>query len=175
LQREALREKVFRYQPADLFGAVVSSLEASGRIVAQKDVLRLAEHKSELDPAEAKIADALRSIYISAGVEPPKLDDALAKAASGSPPAEVRKVFNFMLKTGEIIKISEDLYFSSDAIQKLKAAVREFADRSTDRVIDVPRFKEIAGVSRKYAIPLLEYFDRERVTVRAGDKRVVLK
>ena len=49
----------------------------------------------------------------------------------------------------------------------------EVMGASDDRTIDVPKFKDIAGVSRKFAIPLLEYFDREKVTLRVGDKRVI--
>jgi selenocysteine-specific elongation factor len=68
------------------------------------------------------------------------------------------------------------MFFHTHAIEHLKGLLREFASaHEPDRRIDVPAFKDLAGVSRKYAIPLLEYFDRERITVRAGDKRIVLK
>ena len=98
-----------------------------------------------------------------------------AATASGLKPTQTAKVFDLLLKQKEIVKITDEFTFSANAIEELKKAIREFADGTQDRVVDVPKFKEIAGVSRKYAIPLLEYFDRERVTVRAGDKRVVLK
>jgi selenocysteine-specific elongation factor len=58
----------------------------------------------------------------------------------------------------------------------LIARLKEFADQQEpDRTIDVAKFKELAGVSRKYAIPLLEFLDRERITKRAGDRRAILK
>ncbi len=85
-----------------------------------------------------------------------------------------RKIFQLLLNSGEIVKVSEDFYFTKQAIDRLIQNVKEFAARTTDRLIDVAKFKDIAGISRKYAIPLLEYFDRERITRRAGDKRLVL-
>jgi selenocysteine-specific elongation factor len=68
------------------------------------------------------------------------------------------------------------MYFSLKAIDSLKQLLQKHAaSNEPDRLIDVPTFKDLAGISRKYAIPLLEYFDRERVTRRAGDKRLILK
>jgi selenocysteine-specific elongation factor len=71
--------------------------------------------------------------------------------------------------------VTDEYYFADRSLEKLKEAIRAYAATTEDRLIDVAKFKEIAGVSRKYAIPLLEHFDRTRVTMRAGDKRVVLK
>jgi len=66
------------------------------------------------------------------------------------------------------------MLFHRDALGGLVAALRDYAARTPERLIDVAAFKELSGVSRKYAIPLLEYFDRERITRRAGDKRLIL-
>jgi selenocysteine-specific elongation factor len=68
------------------------------------------------------------------------------------------------------------MFMHSKVIADLKAKLHTFGSQhEPDRLIDVPAFKDLAGVSRKYAIPLLEYFDREQVTRRAGDKRLILK
>jgi selenocysteine-specific elongation factor len=75
-----------------------------------------------------------------------------------------------------LVRVHGEMFFHSHAIDHLKGLLRAFAsEHEPDRLIDVPGFKDLAGVSRKYAIPLLEYFDRERITVRAGDKRIILK
>jgi selenocysteine-specific elongation factor len=72
--------------------------------------------------------------------------------------------------------VQGDTFFYADALNKLKQTLQEYAaEHEPDRLIDVPTFKELAGISRKYAIPLLEYFDRDRVTQRAGDKRIILR
>lgn len=177
IPREMLREKVFRYFPIDVFHSVIDSLQNDGKLVSDNETIRSSEHSTELTPAETKAKLSILAAYAGARFEPPKTADVLSNAAtaSGLKPAETAKVFDLLLKQREIIKITDEFTFSANAIGDLKNAIREYADGTQDRVVDVPKFKEIAGVSRKYAIPLLEYFDRERVTVRAGDKRVVLK
>ena len=86
----------------------------------------------------------------------------------------IREIFQLLINSGEVVKISDEFYFVKTEIENLIVKIHEFASRSADRLIDVPKFKEIAGISRKYAIPLLEFFDREKVTRRAGDKRLIL-
>ena len=66
------------------------------------------------------------------------------------------------------------MFFHRSTLDDLTRRLREHASHNSDRSIDVPAFKELAGISRKYAIPLLEYLDRERVTRREGDRRIVL-
>jgi selenocysteine-specific elongation factor len=72
------------------------------------------------------------------------------------------------------VRVTDEFYFARPEIDGLVAKLKKFAENSANRLVDVAQFKDIAGISRKYAIPLLEYFDRERVTRRAGDKRLIL-
>lgn len=176
ISREVLREKVFRFLPAEIFASVIAELEKTGKLVAEKDILRSPDNRQELSESEIIVRDRLVSIYENAGLEPPKLEKTLAEAArNGSCSfAEARKIFQLLLNSNEIVKITEEFYFHSSAINELKNRMTQFAATVSDRLIDVANFKEIAGVSRKYAIPLLEYFDREKVTVRSGDKRLIL-
>ena len=85
-----------------------------------------------------------------------------------------RKIFQLFVTSGELVQVSAEFYFRADVIERLIARLRESAKASGDSTLDVAKFKELSGVSRKYAIPLLEYFDRRRVTQRIGDKRHVL-
>jgi selenocysteine-specific elongation factor len=94
--------------------------------------------------------------------------------ATGVNPQTARKVFQLLRDSGEITQISNEFYFSKLVIDGLISKLRTFASTTPDRIIDVAKFKELAGISRKYAIPLLEYFDREKVTARRGDKRYIL-
>jgi len=175
MPRETFREQAFGQIPNDLIDAVVVRLTSEGKIVAEKELVRLAAHRTDLSPDESAFANRLLATLKEAKFEPPKIDEAIAASIGNLRPADAKKLIVLKLRSGEMIKVTDDHYFAASAIDELKAAVRSFAETSSDRVIDVAKFKEIAGVSRKYAIPLLEYFDRERVTVRAGDKRVVLK
>jgi selenocysteine-specific elongation factor len=115
-------------------------------------------------------------MYERSGVEVPKFSDVLADAVKSTKFTKdfAQKVFRLLLDDKTIIKVTDEFYFSGTVIDDLIAKVREHAARSADRSIDVATFKDLAGISRKYAIPLLEYFDREKITVRAGEKRIVL-
>jgi len=109
-------------------------------------------------------------------LEPPRLDEALDQAITETRflRTDARKFLQLHLDSGDIVKVTDELYFAMSVIDKLIEQLRQFADSTGDRIIDVAKFKELAGVSRKYAIPLLEYFDREKITQRLGDKRVIL-
>lgn len=176
MSRETLRERIFAFVPEEIFQTVISALETEGKIVSEMETIRSAVYVAEFSPAETVLNEKVRAVFSNAGLAVPKLDDALAEAVSRThfTTQEARKFFQRFVDTGEIVKVTDELYFAREVIERLVAAMRDAAAATVDRAIDVPRFKEIAGVSRKYAIPLLEYFDRSRVTQRVGDKRIIL-
>lgn len=159
--------------PNDTFAAVLESLITSGTLSVTGETVSLAERKQTLTPAEATARSVLYDALSRANLEVPKIEELLASAARSSklPASQVRKVLQTIIDSREIVKVTEDFYFDRKAIDSLIANVRENA--GADRTIDVAKFKEISGVSRKYAIPLLEYFDREKITIRTGDKRII--
>ena len=174
--RETLRERVFAHLAPDVFKAVLASLEAEGKIMAEKDVVKIASYHQQLSPDEKNLRERLEKIYGEAHLAVPTLENALEQALQGTKlqRAQARKVFQLFLDGGEILKVTDEFYFTRRAIGELVEKLKTYAAQSSDRMIDVPTFKDIAGISRKHAIPLLEYFDRERVTRRAGDKRLIL-
>lgn len=173
--RETLREKIFAHLPTEIFRAVLKSLETEKKIVPEKDFVRAASHNLELSNDEKILREKLSQIFQTAKLEVPKLEDVLADAikTTKADKNHARKIFQLLLNSGEIVKVTDEFYFSRTAINNLISQMRGFADKTTDRLIDVAAFKDLAGISRKYAIPLLEYFDREKITHRAGDKRLV--
>jgi selenocysteine-specific elongation factor len=176
IQRETLREKVFAHLEPGNFRAVLQSLESEHAVISEGDSVRLAAYDLKLSSGDAEIRARFEKIYQERGFEVPKLDDALTEAIEGTrfPRDKARKIFQLLINDGLVVKISDDFYFSRSYVDTLKSALRKFADGTSDRLIDVPKFKDIAGISRKYAIPLLEYFDREKFTRREGDKRLIL-
>jgi selenocysteine-specific elongation factor len=86
--------------------------------------------------------------------------------------ARAQKIVTLMLRDKVLVKVSDELVFHSSALQQLRKQMA--SEKSKSPNIDVARFKELTGVSRKYAIPLLEYLDRERVTRRVGNERIIL-
>ncbi|MGB7201207.1 MAG: selenocysteine-specific translation elongation factor [Pyrinomonadaceae bacterium] len=176
ISREALRESVTQFISADVFNAVITTLHSSSAVVIDKDTIRLAAHKTELSDEEAALSGKILASYIDARLEPSRLDEVLDRAVGGTrfSRTDARKFLQLHLDSGDIVKIDDDFYFAKSEIDKLVSRLRQFADTTDARLIDVAKFKELAGVSRKYAIPLLEYFDRERITRRAADKRLIL-
>nr|MDQ3747186.1 SelB C-terminal domain-containing protein [Acidobacteriota bacterium] len=177
MARETLRERVFARAAPELFRAVLQRAEAEGRLVSERELVRARGHSLELSPADAALRERLEAIYREAALEAPTLEEAFARAdaSGGSRREHLRKLLQLLIDAGVIVRVREDLFFHRDALARLVAALRDYASRhEPERLIDVAAFKELSGVSRKYAIPLLEYFDRERVTRRAGDKRVIL-
>ena len=176
IPREILREKIFPYLPPEIFRAAIEELAKEGKIISEKDAVKAASHTAELSADDIALRDRIRDIYARAKFDVPKLSEALVEAINGGRYREEHalKIFRLLLNSREIVKVSEEFYFSSAAIDELVNNMREAVSATEDRLIDVQKFKEIAGVSRKYAIPLLEYFDRERITQRSGDKRRIL-
>jgi selenocysteine-specific elongation factor len=176
MMRETLREKVFAKLSLEVFKKTLQILTERGEIIAEKDVVRAATYSQTLSANDKQILEKLKKIYIEAKLEVPNLDAVLSASIGGtkSLKTDARKIFQLLLNSGEIVKVTEDFYFSQEAIAKLVEKLNDFASKNADRLIDVPAFKDLAGISRKYAIPLLEYFDREKITRRAGDKRLIL-
>jgi selenocysteine-specific elongation factor len=175
--RETLREKVFTHSAAELFNGVIARLETEGKVVSEKDIVRSSGHSVGLSDRDVALSKHIEEIYLTAGVEAPSLDDAMTKAnVPAAQRAQARKLLQLLLDDRKLVRIQGEMFMHSQVIQDLKTKLVAYASQhEPDRLIDVPAFKDLAGVSRKYAIPLLEYFDREQVTRRAGDKRLILK
>jgi selenocysteine-specific elongation factor len=175
LARETLRERVFAHAAPELFRAALKRAGEEGLLVSERELVRAAGHSLELSHADAALRDSLEGIYRDAALEAPTLEEAFARVGDGVGREHLRKILKLLLDSGALVRVREDLLFHREALERLTAALRDYADAHTpERLIDVAAFKELSGVSRKYAIPLLEYFDRERITRRAGDRRLIL-
>jgi selenocysteine-specific elongation factor len=175
--RETLREKVFAYTFPEVFAGVIARLEADGKVVSEKDIVRLSEHSVGLSEQDVALSKRIEDVYRAAGVEAPSLDEAMTKAnVPTAQRGQARKLLQLLLDEKKLVRIQGDMFMHSQVIDDLKSKLQTYGSQhEPDRLIDVAAFKDLAGVSRKYAIPLLEYFDLTQVTRRAGDKRLVLK
>jgi selenocysteine-specific elongation factor len=167
MPREEARERIFGRAPAAVFEHVTAELSGRQTIVAT-DRLALTTHRVSLSPEEARAQEAIEQLFRDAGLAPP--DEPAIVAAAQVPAPVVDRVAKLLVRQKRLVKV-DTLLFHADALAQLKADVRGMKGRSG---VDVPAFKERYGITRKYAIPLLEYLDRERVTRRVGNSRVVL-
>ena len=168
MSREELRG---RAGAADerVFAHLLTTLEAEGVVRADRDKVRLASHEVRLTAEQQKAADRLEQDFLSAAAAPPSPEEALARAGlSGD---EEHELFQVLLEARKLVRVKESLYFHAqalDAIQdKLVTMLRERKE------IGPGDIKDLLGISRKYAIPLLEFFDSRRVTTRVGERRVL--
>ncbi|HEX2271443.1 MAG TPA: selenocysteine-specific translation elongation factor [Pyrinomonadaceae bacterium] len=175
--RETLREKVFAHSLPELFAAVLARLETSGAIVSEKDTVRLGTHSVGLSEQDAQLSARIEQVYRDAGVEAPAIEEVMTRAGvTLAQRTQARKILHLLVDNRKLVRIQNEMFMHADVVEDLKRKLRAYATQhEPQRLIDVPAFKQLAGVSRKYAIPLLEYFDREQVTRRAGDKRIILK
>ena len=168
MSREELRG---RAGAADerVFAHLLTTLEAEGVVRADRDKVRLASHEVRLTAEQQKAADRLEQDFLSAAAAPPSPEEALGRAGlSGD---EEHELFQVLLEARKLVRVKESLYFHAqalDAIQdKLVTMLRERKE------IGPGDIKDLLGISRKYAIPLLEFFDSRRVTTRVGERRVL--
>jgi selenocysteine-specific elongation factor len=170
IPREEVREKLFARAHPAVFERVLQDLVAAGTILA-RDRLALAGHRVSLSPEETRAREAVDRAYREAAFAPP--DAASLPATLGLPRAAVDRMVTLLVRQKVLVRV-DDLLFHADALSRLKADVASLKTGDQPARVDVAAFKERYGVSRKFAIPLLEYLDRERVTKRVGDVRVVL-
>ena len=168
ISREALREHLDL--GPEVFSVTLDSLLRENRVEVVGEQVRAAGRAVVMKDEEAESKRAIELAFASAGLKVPALKDVLAGVKVDR--ARAQKIVTLLLRDKVLIKISEDLVFHRDALNELRQRVQ--AQKASTPKIDVARFKDLTGVSRKYAIPLLEYLDRERVTRRIGDERVIL-
>ena len=165
---EAMRSGQFGDAP-DIFAEhLLRRLQQSGKIRFDEDLVRLANHQIRLQADEQAARDRLVEAFQAAGLQVPGVKDLLASLSIDGPRAQ--RVLAALLREGVLVRVSHELVFHSTAIRTLKENLGAFRGQR----INVAEFKALADVSRKYAIPLLEYFDRQKLTLRDGDKRRVL-
>jgi selenocysteine-specific elongation factor len=169
LQKEELRSKAMETANIKLFNHIIGGLSEEGLIVQEKESVRLKTHQVTLAEDQEKTKVELEEIYRKGRLQPPYFKE-LQDKFPGKTGSDILEV---MVKEGSLIKIKEDLFFHREAVEDLKAKLIDFLKEQGE--ITTPQFKEMTGASRKYTIPLIEYFDSTQLTVRVGDTRVLRK
>ncbi|HTZ97066.1 MAG TPA: selenocysteine-specific translation elongation factor [Terriglobales bacterium] len=169
MSKEELRGRLSQAS-ADVFSRALEELAQSRKIELVGESARLAGHGVVMKDEEAESQKILESAFASAGLKVPALKDVLAGLKVDK--LRAQKIVTLLLRDKVLLKISDDLVFHRDALAELRRMLA--AEKTKSPKIDVGRFKDLTGVSRKYAIPLLEYLDREHVTRRVGDTRIIL-
>ena len=171
ISREALRVSLGRRVRPEAFRAALAELAAEKKVEVQGETVKPAGAEVTLLPEEAKAKEQIESAFATAGLTVPGVKEVLASLAVE--PRRAEKLLRILLLEKNLVRVSPELIFHRAALAHLKERLSTYRKGRGER-ISVPAFKELTGITRKYAIPLLEYLDRERVTRRAGDERVIL-
>ena len=165
--REELRQRVGS-PPARLFTKALADLQDGGELRADAERVRPAGVAKELTGPDSASQEKLAKVLDQALLAPPRIDE--LPGLIGEPVGQTLALLKSLQSAGRAMKISEDLWFSAAALHDLRQRLNVWLKEKGS--IDAQGFKELTGQSRKFTIPLAEWFDKERVTLRVGDKRV---
>ncbi len=171
ITREDLRSSIGRRVKPEVFRAALAELIAQKKLEVQGEVVKRAGSGITLQPDEQAAKRKIEAAFRAGGLAVPAVKDVLAGLSVEAQRAE--KLLHMLLREKSLVRVSPDLIFHQAALTHLKQLLSTYKTSKGER-ISVPAFKDLTGITRKYAIPLLEYLDRERVTRRAGDERVIL-
>lgn len=168
LSKEELRAGVARGLDQKTFNSLLNSLQAEGRIEVAGSLVKLAGHQLSLSPEQERLAKDLETTYLDGKFNPPMIEDVIARFGKAAV-----EMIDFLASQHRLVKIDEGLYFHPEAIAAAEHLIRN--EITTNGPMTVSTFRDLTGSSRKYIVPMLGYFDDQRLTRRMGDQRVLMK
>jgi selenocysteine-specific elongation factor len=171
MSKEELKTKFPLFLSPKLFNLTLNQMVREQEIAQEENTVRLTSHTVSLGSQQADIKNKILETYLQAGLQPPYFKE-LSKSLD-TDPKRSKDILMHLVNEGAIIKVKEELYFHAVTIEKLKKKLVAYLEAQGE--INTPQFKEMTGVSRKYVIPLAEYFDSTNLTLRVGDVRRLRK
>jgi selenocysteine-specific elongation factor len=168
LSKEEVRSGFKQFVEPKVFNYCLNDLLRKKSVIQEESIIRMADHEVALKADEQQLQRDLTEWYRDKGLTAPTVKETFDRF-SEYPDGLVKEVLGLLLKEGELVKISESLYFSEKPLKRLQEDMVAFIKREGE--IDAPRFKTLSGLTRKFSIPILEYFDRIKLTIRVGDCR----
>jgi len=170
IPKQDLRSRAGKTRP-EIFAVALDDLVREKAVSLSGDLVQRAGREIALSSDEAKAKELIEKEFERAGFTVPSFAAVLEKLPVES--ARAQKILQILLREKVLIKVTDDLVFHRSAVAKLRELLAKYRKERGEK-LPIPVFKELTGITRKYAIPLLEYLDRERVTRRVGDERVIL-
>ncbi len=167
MSKEELKSKFPSLVDRKLLNLVMTRMLKQGDIIQEEKTVRLAAHRVSLGKDQVDVRKKITRIYRESGLTPPYFRELVKSLDSETDNA--KDVLMLLVAENKIIKAKEDLYFDARAVERLEKRLVDFLKAHGE--ITTPQFKDMTGVSRKYVIPLAEYFDARNVTLRVGDTR----
>ncbi len=171
ISREDLRSRAAASLRTEVFRAALEELCSRGELSVAGELVARAGHEITLSAEEAHAKEQIERAFARAGLTVPAVAEVLGRLPVE--PKRAQKILQILLREQVLVKVSEELIFHREAIARLRAQLADYKRKNGEQ-LPVPAFKELTGISRKYAIPLLEYLDRMGVTRRTPTHRVIL-
>jgi len=169
ISKEELKASLGRDISPKLFFMLLQNLADQKKIEVDKETVRLFGHKVTLADDLNSIRQEILKIYNEAGLTPSSFKDVINNFQDKK--TEAQNIIKLLLKEGSLIKINEELIFTREALDNLRKNYKALLVKE-GKATPVS-FKELTGLSRKYIIPLMEYFDTDKLTMRVGDHRIL--
>jgi selenocysteine-specific elongation factor len=147
----------------------LEQLRHQGDVVVERDRVRLATHQVALDEMRERILNDLEAEFLAAGYQPPRVEEVFGKLNMGK--GHDKELLQVLIDQGRAVRLKDNVIFHRSNLEKVESLLVQYL--RDHREITPIEFKDLLGVSRKYAIPLLEYFDGQKITIRVGDKRIL--
>jgi len=167
MELESLRSRLPVPLPQKLFRPAVARLQSEGVVAREEALVRLPSHRVRLDRAEQDVATRVREAIASGRFTPP--DVRQLQVDLELPQSRLLEILQVLEKEGALVRVAPDLYFDAAALERARGLLGEFLAEKPE--ITAAEFRNLLSASRKYAIALLDHFDRAAVTVRVGDAR----
>jgi selenocysteine-specific elongation factor len=170
MSKGELKEKVTGNATVEAFEWLLARLVDTDKVRVARDLVATADHQIQLTSEEAEASRFLEEAYRTAGYQPPALSEIAAERKRD--PKLLERIQRLLIQEGNLVRVSGAMVFHRQTLDGLKSAIRE--EKKKGDPVDVAFFKALTGSTRKHAIPLLEWLDRERVTRRVGKDRILL-
>jgi selenocysteine-specific elongation factor len=167
IPKEELKSKLPPTIGAKTFLIALQHMVKEASIILEKDIVFMADHKVTLEVDQQDLKNKILAAYVEGNLSPPWFKEICQNLEA--PKQTAKEVLSLLIKEGTLVKVKEDQYYHRMHLDKLKGQLVEYLIANEE--ITTPQFKDMTGVSRKYVIPLIEYFDRMQLTIRVGDIR----
>jgi selenocysteine-specific elongation factor len=167
--REELKNRLPRRSDPRFFTALLTALEKDGKILAERDIVRLTGQRSNVSADSGALRQKVAAALHAGGYEPPSPAELAARL--GASDKELVEHLHLLVRERAAVKVKGDLFYAPEPLAEIRAKLTAFLREKKE--ITPNEFRELTGLSRKFMIPLLEYFDQEKLTIRAGDKRLL--
>jgi selenocysteine-specific elongation factor len=167
MDMEELRGKLVYALAPKIFRVVTDALINEKLIAREESLLRLASHRVQLGGQEKTLMDKIKKLLSEQPLAPPDLKE--IEKLAGVPRNRLNEVIRLLEREGAVVRITTDMYFLTGSVEDLRQTLRKYLTEKGD--MTAASFRDLIGSSRKYTIPLLEFFDRDGLTIRIGDIR----